>query len=79
MTDSRRYEHDCDDCKYLGQFYEYDAYYCPVQNDLIARYGKEGEYISMPVSVKSDYSPIIRVVRAMANAMPESEENKAKI
>lgn len=45
-----RYTHDCDDCKPLGEFGEYDLYFCYRQatgSTLLARYGNEGhEYTS---------------------------------
>src|SRR3954465_1460085 len=52
------YEHDCDNCTYLGQMPAdpserygvevLDLYYCPqgVLPTVIARYGSEGDYIS---------------------------------
>jgi hypothetical protein len=47
-----RYEHTCEDCKPLGEFKEFDLYYCP-QNmgstsipTVIARFGENGEYYS---------------------------------
>ena len=46
---STRFEHDCKRCAFLGQYEEYDLYFCP-QNGIptvIARYGDEGsEYTS---------------------------------
>lgn len=43
-----RYTHDCDDCKPLGEFGEYDLYYCAKGHPtVIARYGDDGsEYLS---------------------------------
>lgn len=48
MTEPR-YTHDCDDCKFLGHFENYDLYACRQSwgPTVIARYGDEGgEYIS---------------------------------
>jgi hypothetical protein len=47
----KRYQHDCDQCVFLGQWNEYDLYFCGEQGDVfttvIARYGNEGcEYSS---------------------------------
>ena len=67
MSDSRRYEHDCDDCQYLGQYLEYDAYYCPREDTLIARWGIDGKYFSRPASMKLN-QPIMNVVQSMAAA-----------
>lgn len=44
-----RYQHDCAMCVYLGQYNEYDLYYCAQAGvpTVIARYGNKGpEYTS---------------------------------
>lgn len=46
-----RYQHDCSKCKPLGEFGEFDLYYCETEVEkhptVIARYGNEGhEYNS---------------------------------
>jgi len=43
-----RYKHDCDHCKPLGTFAEYDLYYCDeLDATVLARYGDEGhQYFS---------------------------------
>lgn len=41
-----RYEHDCDYCIPLGQWQEYDLYYCPNEPTVVARYGELGDYMS---------------------------------
>ena len=40
-----RYQHDCDNCRYLGEYNEYDLYYCPQGGypTVLARYGNQGE------------------------------------
>ncbi len=47
--ESTRFEHDCERCAFLGQFKEYDLYFCP-QNGIptiVARWGNGGpEYTS---------------------------------
>jgi hypothetical protein len=51
MSDTR-YQHDCNNCIFLGHYKEYDLYYCPsdrgaIYSTVIARYGNEGhEYAS---------------------------------
>ena len=45
-SDRPRYEHDCDDCVFLGQYEIYDLYFCPGEPTVIARTGPEGEYQS---------------------------------
>ena len=47
----KRYEHDCEECIYVGQYREYDLYVHPVNDEysrgsFVARYGKESEYLS---------------------------------
>ena len=43
-----RYAHDCEACRYLGQFENYDLYYHPGANEtIVARFGSEGpDYLS---------------------------------
>lgn len=42
-----RYEHDCEDCTFLGQYEEYDLWICPRGHTYIARYSCDGpDYIS---------------------------------
>jgi hypothetical protein len=50
-----RYEHDCDECRFLGRMDEFDLYRCesaqPLKQSHIARSGSRGpEYSSMPAS-----------------------------
>ncbi|HVS78832.1 MAG TPA: hypothetical protein VHD84_00885 [Candidatus Saccharimonadales bacterium] len=46
VTEQPRYEHDCDDCVFLGQWGIYDLYYCPREPTVLARTGPDGEYRS---------------------------------
>lgn len=50
-----KHEHDCDDCEFHGQVVNHevlhDVYYCPREETVIARFGKHGDYSSMPASV----------------------------
>lgn len=48
-----RYHHDCDGCIYMGQFTEFDLWFCPSKTDetgvnsIIGRFGEDGgEYCS---------------------------------
>lgn len=50
-NDQPRYEHDCEDCVFLGQWKIYDLYYCPGEPTVIARTGPDGEYQSGMVFV----------------------------
>jgi len=48
-----RYQHDCDQCKPLGEHEEYDLYFCEQNGSptVIARFGLDGDYLSgLPVS-----------------------------
>lgn len=53
MENGPRYEHDCDFCKFMGQYKEYDLYICPEDvlklKEYIARYSSNGcDYYSYP-------------------------------
>ena len=37
-----RYEHDCNTCVFLGQWKEYDLYYCSGEPTVVARWSDEG-------------------------------------
>ena len=40
---NKRFIHDCDDCIFLGQYKEFDLYFCPMGSQtVIARYSDEG-------------------------------------
>ena len=42
-----RFQHDCDNCVFLGHYEGHDLYYCPREPTVIARYGGGGpEYTS---------------------------------
>jgi hypothetical protein len=44
-----RYEHDCSRCTFLGEWREYDLYFCldrGTRPTVIARHGEDGEYLS---------------------------------
>ena len=49
------FEHDCQNCKPLGEYEGFDLYYCPEQilgGSVLARYGNEAhEYASMPLEM----------------------------
>ena len=52
--DERRYIHDCQKCIFLGQFNEFDLYFCggTAYNTVIARYGDDGpDYLSGMFSI----------------------------
>jgi hypothetical protein len=74
-----RYTHDCDTCQYLGEYEEFDLYYCPRANrgSVIARYGNGGpEYASSMVRLLTDEdqaflkaNPDYRAGQAMLKAL----------
>jgi hypothetical protein len=42
-----KFKHDCEDCTFVGHFYDHDVYTC--NKSVVARYSDEpGEYASMP-------------------------------
>jgi hypothetical protein len=50
-TPEARYKHDCNKCVFLGNYNEYDLYFCAIGNfmvepTVIARYGEDGDYLS---------------------------------
>ena len=55
-----RYQHTCSECRYLGEYNEYDLYYCPqsgVFPTVLARYGNKGsEYTS---GMQSDHPALV--------------------
>ena len=62
-----RFVHDCDKCTFLGQFLEYDLYYCPQGNipTVIARFGDEGwDYRSGMYCAEID--PVLKEARKRA-------------
>jgi hypothetical protein len=42
METEPRYDHDCDACVYLGQYEQYDLYYCPGEPTIVCRYSSDG-------------------------------------
>lgn len=55
-----KHQHDCTECRFLGSYYykgeTYDLYYCSQNGNptVVARYGKDGDYLSGMWSAKSD-------------------------
>lgn len=50
-----RYIHDCDSCIYLGQYKEFDLYYCPGEPTVVCRYSDDGpDYGSGLISAVSE-------------------------
>jgi hypothetical protein len=50
VSQMKRFIHDCENCLFVGQFQEYDLYFCDqggFSPTVIARYGSDGpEYTS---------------------------------
>ena len=69
-----RYEHDCDECRFVGQTVSegifYDLYVHEAQGTYVARYGSEGEdYSTARVSFPDDILPAHhKVTRALLAA-----------
>lgn len=55
-----KYQHDCDNCVFLGQHSEYDLYYCPQGGHptVIARYGNKGEEYTSGLSFAEKIEPL---------------------
>jgi len=53
------HEHDCECCKFCGNYVSkgelFDLYFCPTEQSLIARYGVDGDYMSMDVTLVDRY------------------------
>lgn len=64
-----RYTHDCSKCKPLGEFGEYDLYYCETDLEkhptVIARFGNEGKDYTSGL-VFADYVPAIAEAKRRA-------------
>lgn len=54
----KRYAHDCSRCVFLGQYAEYDLYFCDKSTGtLLARYGDDGMCQTSPI--KNNFTPIL--------------------
>lgn len=62
-----KYQHDCENCEYQGQFNEMDLYLCPTPTGtptFVLRFGDKGEqYTSMSQDIANtlDCSPIAAI------------------
>jgi len=68
-----RFKHDCDDCIYLGQYNEFDLYFCPGTGEqytetVIARYSDEGNDYHSGMEFATS-GKIIQLVVAMERAI----------
>ena len=64
-----RYEHDCKSCHPIGQFLNYDIYYCDfgaVNETVVARYGDHKTAYHSGLTMTN--IPAIKVAVAMAEA-----------
>lgn len=63
-----RHEHDCSKCKPLGEFEEFDLYYCDQDAlklpTVIARFGIDGDYYSGIIFV--DHNPALAEAKKRA-------------
>jgi hypothetical protein len=67
-TDKPRYEHDCNACTFLGQYEDYDLYFCLRGGNrptVIYRYGDEGSQYSSGLEL-ADLSPQLGEARKRA-------------
>ena len=63
-----RYQHDCNTCTFLGQYKEYDLYYCPQgggRDTVIGRFSDNGpDYISGILFAKNGtLSPLVEALK----------------
>lgn len=72
-----RYEHDCDQCVFLGTQGRYDLYYCNANPTVIARYGVYGDYISGLLVASEVPELAIAVVRAINAGLLTTEQMQA--
>lgn len=59
--DIPKYKHDCDKCTYLGDFDNYDLYYCDgIIPTVVARYGNEppSYYSGLPLAKENICPPL---------------------
>ena len=42
IIEPARFTHDCDVCKYLGRYEEYDLYFCKDEPTVVARFSSVG-------------------------------------
>jgi hypothetical protein len=58
-----RYNHDCDKCVFLGEYEEYDLYFCGqgtlLTSTVIARYSNNGEDYTSGIDFATHYPPLI--------------------
>jgi hypothetical protein len=74
-----RFEHDCKACVYLGQFKEYDLYFCPGEPTVICRYSsEEGDYGSGLIFCLMGSSIQYQEAFARAYQTPEYRESMTK-
>jgi hypothetical protein len=70
--DKKRFQHDCEKCRWIGHFYVWDVYRCSMIADMwtiILRAGDEGhEYMSFPYSIHN----------IILNAGPNMDRNVQK-
>lgn len=74
-----RYEHDCAVCRSLGQWKQYDLYFCEKQAagpTVIARYGVGGDYLSGMGFAGS--IPALGEAKRRADRLIEQQHNEAQ-
>jgi len=71
-----RYEHDCDECKLLGMFGDFDLYLSTTCNSgiktIVARYGDEGSHYTSGWNIPH---PALRIGQIMAVELESMNEN----
>ena len=69
----RRYLHSCSCCTYLGQWHEYDLYFCEnccIVPSVVARWGNDrADYVSGLDDATQSVTPHLREAKRRAEAM----------
>ena len=76
-----RYEHDCSNCTYLGQYEEYDLYYCEQMGwpTVICRYGSDGPEYNSGMEIMHGFPALaVAAYRAIHLDLPLTIEALAK-
>jgi hypothetical protein len=73
LIDLRRFSHSCSCCTYLGQWREYDLYFCEnccIVPSVVARWGSDrADYVSGLDAVTQSVTPHLREAKRRAEEL----------
>jgi hypothetical protein len=72
-----RYQHDCEECVFLGTHDRYDLYFCEANPTVIARYGIDGDYLSGLLLAPTVPVLALAAIRAIAAGVLTTERIRA--